>query len=49
LYIKITSLAKDFKLGRMPREDEVANWKGQEWELYLKNLPRAVEASQVMT
>ncbi|KAJ6892333.1 leucine aminopeptidase-like isoform X1 [Populus alba x Populus x berolinensis] len=48
LYIKITSLAKDFKLGRMPREDEVANWKGQEWELYLKNLPRAVEASQVL-
>ncbi|KAL3579263.1 hypothetical protein D5086_020767 [Populus alba] len=48
LYIKITSLAKDFKLGRMPREDEVANWTGQEWELYLKNLPRAVEASQVL-
>ncbi|KAJ6772892.1 LEUKOTRIENE A-4 HYDROLASE [Salix koriyanagi] len=48
LYIKITSLANDFKLGRIPREDEVASWKGQEWELYLKNLPRAVEPSQVL-
>jgi leukotriene-A4 hydrolase len=43
------SLANDFKLGRMPREDEVADWKGQEWELYLENLPKAVEASQVVS
>ncbi|KAJ6986976.1 leucine aminopeptidase-like [Populus alba x Populus x berolinensis] len=49
LYTKIVSLANDFKLGRMPREDEVADWKGQEWELYLENLPKAVEASQVVS
>ncbi|KAJ6767917.1 LEUKOTRIENE A-4 HYDROLASE [Salix koriyanagi] len=48
LYTKIMSLANDFKLGRMPREDEVCDWKGQEWELYLDNLSKAVEASQVI-
>ncbi|KAF3664970.1 Leukotriene A-4 hydrolase -like protein [Capsicum annuum] len=48
LYSKIVSLANEFKLGRTPREDEVADWKGQEWELYLKNLPRSVEASQML-
>lgn len=48
IYTKIVSLANEFKLGRMPREDEVADWQGQEWELYLENLPKAVEASQVV-
>ncbi|XP_059628237.1 leucine aminopeptidase [Cornus florida] len=47
IYSKIVSLANEFKLGRMPREDEVADWQGQEWELYLENLPKSVEASQV--
>lgn len=48
LYTKIISLAREFSLGRMPREDEVADWKGQEWELYLENLPKSVEGSQVV-
>ncbi|OAY24194.1 leucine aminopeptidase isoform X1 [Manihot esculenta] len=48
LYSKIVSLANEFKLGKMPREDEVADWHGQEWELYLENLPKAVEASQIL-
>jgi hypothetical protein len=48
IYTKIVSLANEFKLGRMPREDEVADWQGMEWELYLENLPRSVEASQVV-
>ncbi|GFZ14831.1 peptidase M1 family protein [Actinidia rufa] len=47
IYAKIVSLANGFKLGRMPREDEVADWRGQEWELYLENLPKSVEASQL--
>jgi len=47
IYSKIVSLANEFKLGRMPREDEVADWQGQEWELYLENLPKSVEASQL--
>lgn len=47
IYMKIVTLANEFKLGRMPREDEVADWHGQEWELYLENLPKSVEASQV--
>ncbi|KAI3897798.1 hypothetical protein MKX03_013704 [Papaver bracteatum] len=47
VYTKLVSLAKEFKVGRMPREDEVADWQGQEWELYLENVPRSVEASQV--
>ena len=46
IYTKIVSLANEFKLGRMPREDEVADWQGQEWELYLENLPKAVEADR---
>lgn len=48
IYTKIVSLANEFKLGRMPKEDEVADWQGQEWELYLENLPKSVEASQVL-
>lgn len=47
IYTNIVSLASLFKLGRMPREDEVADWEGQQWELYLENLPKSVEASQV--
>ncbi|KAJ0046453.1 hypothetical protein Pint_06145 [Pistacia integerrima] len=47
IYTKIVSLANEFKLGKIPREDEVADWKGQEWELYLGNLPKSVEASQI--
>ncbi|CAN8299649.1 unnamed protein product [Cochlearia groenlandica] len=48
IYTKILSLAKEFKQGRMPNEDEVAEWSGQEWELYLENLPKSCEPSQVM-
>ncbi|XVF83347.1 hypothetical protein PTKIN_Ptkin16aG0479400 [Pterospermum kingtungense] len=48
LYAKIVSLANEFILGRMPMEDEVADWRGQEWQLYLENLPKVVEASQVL-
>ncbi|CAK9143400.1 unnamed protein product [Ilex paraguariensis] len=47
IYSKIVSLANEFKLGKLPREDEVADWKGQEWELYLQNLPKPGEASQI--
>ncbi|XAR72080.1 Leukotriene-A(4) hydrolase [Bertholletia excelsa] len=47
IYMRMLSLANEFKLGRMPSEDEVADWEGQEWELYLKNLPKSVEASQI--
>lgn len=48
IYTKIVSLAHEFNQGRMPREDEVADWHGQEWELYLENLPKYVESSQVL-
>ncbi|ONK61862.1 uncharacterized protein A4U43_C08F34350 [Asparagus officinalis] len=47
LYTKIVSLANEFKLGKMPREDEVADWHVQEWELYLENLPKSVDPSQL--
>ncbi|KAH1192250.1 hypothetical protein GLYMA_20G244100v4 [Glycine max] len=47
-YKTIVSLANEFTNGRMPREDEVAGWQGQEWELYLDNLPKSIEASQVI-
>ncbi|KAF8023531.1 hypothetical protein BT93_F0901 [Corymbia citriodora subsp. variegata] len=48
IYTKIVTLANEFKAGRMPGEDEVADWQGQEWELYLENLPKSVEASQIL-
>jgi leukotriene-A4 hydrolase len=48
IYTKILSLAREFSAGRMPREDEVGDWNGQEWELYLENLPKSVEASQIL-
>ena len=47
LYMKILSLANDFKLGKMPKEEETADWGGRGWELYLENLPRSIEVSQV--
>ncbi|PKU61963.1 leukotriene-A4 hydrolase [Dendrobium catenatum] len=47
IYTKLLSLAQEFKLGKMPSEDEAADWNGQQWELYLENLPNSVEASQV--
>lgn len=47
LYTKIVTLAKEFTQGRMPREDEVAKWRGQEWELYIENLTKPVEPSQL--
>lgn len=47
-YKMIVSLANEFVDGRMPREDEVADWQGQEWELYLENLPKSTGASQVV-
>ncbi|KNA14103.1 hypothetical protein SOVF_110340 [Spinacia oleracea] len=47
LYTQIVSLAYEFRNGRMPKEDEVADWGGQEWELYLEFLPKSVEASQI--
>lgn len=48
IYNKIVSLANEFRAGRMPREDEVADWQGQEWELYLESLPKHAEASQIL-
>ncbi|XP_047978018.1 LOW QUALITY PROTEIN: leucine aminopeptidase-like [Salvia hispanica] len=48
IYTKIVLLANEFKSGRIPSEDEVAQWGGQEWELYLENLPKSVEASQLV-
>ncbi|WOL18667.1 leukotriene A-4 hydrolase [Canna indica] len=47
IYSKIVSLANEFKLGKIPKEDEVADWSGQEWELYIENLPKPVDASQL--
>lgn len=46
-YKLIISLANESINGRMPREDEVADWHGQEWELYLDNLPKSFEVSQI--
>ncbi|XP_054786413.1 leucine aminopeptidase [Prosopis cineraria] len=48
VYKMIVSLANEFVNGRIPREDEVADWQGQEWELYLENLPKSIEASQLV-
>ncbi|KAL0735965.1 hypothetical protein Bca4012_012175 [Brassica carinata] len=48
IYTKIISLAEEFKQGKMPSEDEVAEWNGQEWELYLENLRKSCEPSQVV-
>ncbi|KAG6402302.1 hypothetical protein SASPL_139180 [Salvia splendens] len=48
IYTNIVSLANEFKSGRIPNEDEVAQWGGQEWELCLENLPKSVEAPQLV-
>lgn len=47
IYTKIVSLANEFKNGQMPKDEDVADWGGQEWELYLENLPKSIQASQV--
>ncbi|XP_061348568.1 leucine aminopeptidase [Gastrolobium bilobum] len=48
VYKMIVSLANESINGRMPGEDEVADWQGQEWELYLDNLPKSIEVSQII-
>ncbi|KAL9261546.1 Leucine aminopeptidase-like protein [Drosera capensis] len=48
IYSVIVSLATKFKDGTIPSEDDIADWRGQEWELYLENLPKSVEASQIL-
>ncbi|KAK7310303.1 hypothetical protein RJT34_07734 [Clitoria ternatea] len=48
VYKLIVSLSNESINGRMPREDEVADWQGQEWELYLDNLPKSIEVSQII-
>ncbi|CAM8910717.1 unnamed protein product [Rhodiola kirilowii] len=48
IYTKIVSLADEFKLGKIPEEYEVSDWQGQEWELYLENLSKNVDASQLL-
>ncbi|KAL4189430.1 hypothetical protein AMTRI_Chr08g207070 [Amborella trichopoda] len=48
LYTKIVSLSKDFVLGKLPTEEDVLDWRGQEWELYLENLPKVLDPSQVL-
>ncbi|KAJ4780969.1 Leukotriene A-4 hydrolase-like protein [Rhynchospora pubera] len=48
VYNKIKTLASEFKNGQMPGEDEVAQWNGQEWELYLENLSANVDPSQAL-
>lgn len=48
VYKLIVTLANEFINGRIPGEDEVADWQGQEWELYLENLPKSTDASQVV-
>ena len=48
LYSKIVSMAEEINSGEMPAEEEVASWGGQEWELYLENLPRPLQPSQVI-
>ncbi|CAJ2631120.1 leukotriene A-4 hydrolase [Trifolium pratense] len=47
VYKTIVSLANESVNGRMPGDDEIAEWQGQEWELYLDNLPKSIEASQI--
>ncbi|XP_028799464.1 leucine aminopeptidase [Neltuma alba] len=47
VYKMIVTLANEFVNGRIPKEDEVAEWQGQEWELYLENLPKSIDASQL--
>ncbi|KAL5066672.1 hypothetical protein RYX36_017559 [Vicia faba] len=48
VYKTIVALANESVNGRMPTEDEIAEWQGQEWELYLDNLPKSIEVSQIL-
>ncbi|XP_078430070.1 peptidase M1 family protein [Wolffia australiana] len=45
LYTKIVAMAERFN---HPELAAVAEWQGQEWELYLENLPRPLQPSQVV-
>uniref|UniRef100_A0A0C9S3R0 TSA: Wollemia nobilis Ref_Wollemi_Transcript_14816_2055 transcribed RNA sequence n=1 Tax=Wollemia nobilis TaxID=56998 RepID=A0A0C9S3R0_9CONI len=44
---KVLAVSHNFAAGQMPSDDEVSNWKGWEWQLFLKNLPNKLEESQV--
>ncbi|XP_014510840.1 leukotriene A-4 hydrolase homolog [Vigna radiata var. radiata] len=48
IYKQIVSLANEFKNGKIPKEDEVADWQGLQWELYLESFTEPVDASQLV-
>jgi leukotriene-A4 hydrolase len=45
-YRKVQSLAAEFKSGKIPTAEDMADWGGEEWELYLENVSTD-ESSQV--
>lgn len=47
IHDKILSASRDFIAGRMPSDEEVSKWQGQEWQLYLESLPKKLEPSQI--
>ncbi|KAJ4786895.1 Leukotriene A-4 hydrolase-like protein [Rhynchospora pubera] len=48
VYNKIKTLASEFKNGQMSGDDEVVQWNGQEWQLYLENLSSNIDPSQAL-
>ena len=43
LYTQIISLANEFKLGRVPREDEVADWRGRSGSFTWRTCPNLLK------
>ncbi|GLJ16503.1 hypothetical protein SUGI_0281790 [Cryptomeria japonica] len=47
IHKRVLSASKDFMAGKMPSDEDLSKWHGQEWQLYLENLPRKLEPSQI--
>eukprot|EP01018_Ginkgo_biloba_P040261 Gb_30385 [translate_table: standard] len=50
IHNKVLAMSRDFTtMGKMPSEEEVSDWQGLEWTLYLDYLPKNLEAPQIAT
>lgn len=47
IHNKVLAASHNFVAGKMLSDEDVIDWKGSEWQLFLKNLPSKLEESQV--
>ncbi|GLJ16501.1 hypothetical protein SUGI_0281740 [Cryptomeria japonica] len=49
IHNKVLAASHNFIAGKMLSDEDVIDWKGLDWQLFLKNLPSKLEESQIST